>query len=752
MSDIAKLGFVVDSADLKRAERDLDGLGDAADKTERKVNRASAGISGAASKIQQSLGNAATRSGAAWQRFRNEMSGMGGVAAGIGTAGISIHVSRAIEAAKNAQEANSMFNEVFKDQADMTRDWSNKLAREIGRSAYELQGQAAQFQQVLTGMFPDRKDAAEKARIFAGLAQDVASFYNLSEQEALSKLRAGLTGEMEGLKSLGLVISAASVEAKALEMGLAATKKELTDQDKAAARAQLIIEGLADAQGDAARTADGLANQQRALSSAVNDLYITLGTALLPVATQIVSKLRDLVGAFSSLSPETQKYIAYAAGLAAALGPLLIGFGLLSTALGPLAAAFGLLVSPIGLVIGAMAGIAYVIADWDRAKAVMAGLAADLGPKALAAVQAIDGQIKTLAEKARGAIAGMASAMGQKMGELAQSALTWASEVVAQVVAGLGGMYDAGVAAIQQLWDGMKAKMAELKAWLSAELASAVSIRPDSPLGRLTGAGRVSSKDGNEQGKALAEGITNGLYTSQGLPMSASEAMMKGVLGASRDAAGIQSPSTVMIEYGKYLSQGLGLGIAANANMPVAAMNDMVDKTADVGSSLKSAFQDIFRAGIQDWSNFGDAIKNAFLSKMQEMASGLLDVGLDGIFGSLFGGVQGSDMLSNALRAIPGLATGGTVRKGGWAMVGERGPELVNLPGGSTVYDAKQTRSATSGQQNTHVTVGVDPRTGNLTAFVDRRADAIAGAHVARSDAKYPARWAEMRNQSAERF
>jgi TP901 family phage tail tape measure protein len=41
---------------------------------------------------------------------------------------------------------------------------------------------------------------------------------------------------------------------------------------------------------------------------------------------------------------------------------------------------------------------------------------------------------------------------------------------------------------------------------------------------------------------------------------------------------------------------------------------------------------------------------------------------------------------------IPGIATGVRNFGGGLAMVGERGPELVNLPPGSDVYNARQTR------------------------------------------------------------
>ena len=38
------------------------------------------------------------------------------------------------------------------------------------------------------------------------------------------------------------------------------------------------------------------------------------------------------------------------------------------------------------------------------------------------------------------------------------------------------------------------------------------------------------------------------------------------------------------------------------------------------------------------------------------------------------------------------LADGGYVARGGWAVVGERGPELAYLPSGTNVYDAATSR------------------------------------------------------------
>lgn len=72
-----------------------------------------------------------------------------------------------------------------------------------------------------------------------------------------------------------------------------------------------------------------------------------------------------------------------------------------------------------------------------------------------------------------------------------------------------------------------------------------------------------------------------------------------------------------------------------------------------------------------------------------EKISGLLG-GIAGFFG---GGFAGGVMAPQ----IPGMATGGVVTGSGWAMVGERGPELVRLPRGTTVYDHQQTAAASGG-------------------------------------------------------
>ncbi|GMB83412.1 hypothetical protein NN6n1_41950 [Shinella zoogloeoides] len=62
---------------------------------------------------------------------------------------------------------------------------------------------------------------------------------------------------------------------------------------------------------------------------------------------------------------------------------------------------------------------------------------------------------------------------------------------------------------------------------------------------------------------------------------------------------------------------------------------------------------------------------------------------LSTLFGGLFGGGASTftptTTLGNYLQGIPGFAAGTNFAPGGPAIVGERGPELVNLPRGSQV-------------------------------------------------------------------
>ena len=62
------------------------------------------------------------------------------------------------------------------------------------------------------------KAAYDMSTALTGLAGDVASFYNISQDEAYTKLKSVFTGETESLKDLGIVMTQAALDSYALSM------------------------------------------------------------------------------------------------------------------------------------------------------------------------------------------------------------------------------------------------------------------------------------------------------------------------------------------------------------------------------------------------------------------------------------------------------------------------------------------------------------------------------------------------------
>ena len=127
------------------------------------------------------------------------------------------------------------------------------------------------------------------------LSADIASFNNATPEEVIVALGAALRGEAEPMRRFGVLLDDATLRNKALEMGIISSiKNALTPQQRVLAANAVIMEQTKDAQGDFARTSDGLANQTRILNAEWENLTVALGTGFLPVAIKAISALGEL--------------------------------------------------------------------------------------------------------------------------------------------------------------------------------------------------------------------------------------------------------------------------------------------------------------------------------------------------------------------------------------------------------------------------------------------------------------------------
>lgn len=239
-------------------------------------------------------------------------------------------LSGIVGSASDLNESLSKMNVVFGSSSNVIDSFAQSAAKNLGMSRQAAVEAAATLGNLFVAMKMGAPVAAEMSKNLLQLAADLASFNNLDPGEVLEKLRSGLVGETEPLRSLGVVINEAAVSAKGLAMGLGNVKGELSESEKVQARYALILEQTKTAQGDFARTADGVANSQRILKAEFADLAASLGTALLPAMQQVIGVVSGAVGAFNDLDGGSQALILGVAGIVAAVPPAVLGIEKLS--------------------------------------------------------------------------------------------------------------------------------------------------------------------------------------------------------------------------------------------------------------------------------------------------------------------------------------------------------------------------------------------------------------------------------------
>lgn len=216
---------------------------------------------------------------------------------GLAFAGLAAAIGGAIPLAKlgsDLEEMRSKFSAVFKGEEGAARAFAENLAKGVGRSQIQIEGFMSSLQDLFVPMGFSRDQARELTQTVTQLGVDLASFNNMTDAEAIETLNSGLTGSHEVLKKFGVFINDNTLSLKLQEMGLAKNAQSATEQAKAMARLQIIMESTTDAHGDAAKTSDSLANQWKALTGSLFDLASEIGSSMVPAGKEVVGMFRSI--------------------------------------------------------------------------------------------------------------------------------------------------------------------------------------------------------------------------------------------------------------------------------------------------------------------------------------------------------------------------------------------------------------------------------------------------------------------------
>ncbi len=230
-----------------------------------------------------------------------------------------------VEDGSRAEETLNVLKQTFQEFTPEVLAWSGTTAKAMGRSEFAVREYATSLQALLAPMTQNRKEAAKMAMALTERGIDLGSLWNIDPARALRAIRSGLSGEVEPLRNaFGIDLT---VDALAEFSGM--SKKAVTGL-KGLAKAQLrmsfIMARSKDAEGDAARTADGYANTMERLRGAFKDLRTVVGNALLPDFSGAAGMLADVVTWLKEVLEQTTYVEAAFMTLKIVLGVLAIAF------------------------------------------------------------------------------------------------------------------------------------------------------------------------------------------------------------------------------------------------------------------------------------------------------------------------------------------------------------------------------------------------------------------------------------------
>lgn len=242
------------------------------------------------------------------------------VAAAFSVAVIVNFGKQAIGLASDIDEVQNVVDTAFGGMAYKCEEFADSAIENFGMSKLSAKQTASTYMAMAKSMGLSMKSASDMAVEVAKLTGDVASFYNLDQSTAATKLKSIFTGETETLKDLGVVMTETNLKEYALSKGITKSYAAMSQAEKVSLRYGYVTEALSDASGDFVRTQDSWANQTRILSERWKEFMSEIGGALITVLTPLLQILNHIVATLTKFARKVNQLAKALAGSNAGSG------------------------------------------------------------------------------------------------------------------------------------------------------------------------------------------------------------------------------------------------------------------------------------------------------------------------------------------------------------------------------------------------------------------------------------------------
>ena len=206
-----------------------------------------------------------------------------------------------VQTAANVQAENAQFEASFKDLSDEANKMFERVGKSTGVFASRLKVTGTKAYSQFKGAGLDANKALENTETFLNLASDAAAYYDISLEDAETRIRSFLRGNVEAGDAIGLFTSESQRNQYAVEMyGKKWIKLSEAQKQNLMLNVAEDIYTQSGAIGQAARESDGLANVTGNLKETWRQFLAVVGAPVLkavtPILQNLATKVQELQG------------------------------------------------------------------------------------------------------------------------------------------------------------------------------------------------------------------------------------------------------------------------------------------------------------------------------------------------------------------------------------------------------------------------------------------------------------------------
>ena len=184
----------------------------------------------------------------------------------------------------------NLFTVTMGESADEAYAFAEAVNEALGIDTSDWIRYQGFFQSIAKGFGTTAEQADLMSKNLTQLSYDIASFYNVSVEEAYNKVVSGFSGELEPLRRLGFALDEATLKQLAYKKGIEQSVEGMTQAQKGQLRYVAMIEqaGSIGVLGDMSRTIDTASNGLRILQARIQQFARAVGNVVAPVLSAVL--------------------------------------------------------------------------------------------------------------------------------------------------------------------------------------------------------------------------------------------------------------------------------------------------------------------------------------------------------------------------------------------------------------------------------------------------------------------------------